>query len=235
MTGPLFLPGPALQKNEAPCGLLDDSTGSPGLLCDRDGTIIENRNDYVRDPSQIKVLKGALTALRRVAAWRIPIVLVTNQSPVGRGILTVHQAVALHTQVVDALSAEGVRITATYMCPHAPASACGCRKPAPGMIHAAVHRFRLDAARTALVGDSVEDMLAARRASVHGVMVRTGRGADHCNRLGQVPELVSTPVVPDLSAAVDCLDPFFAEMRRTVTTAEPLRMRRGSEDRGAKP
>lgn len=207
---PVFLAGPAPWPDGT--GSARGTHGFPALLCDRDGTVIENRHDYVRELAHIEPFPAAVRTLRQVSAAGTPIVLVTNQSAVGRGVLTMSQAVGLHHRLLDSLAAAGVRIAGTYMCPHTPADACGCRKPAPGMIHEALARFHLDPARTALVGDAVEDMLAARRAGVLGVMVRTGRGADHADRLAATPETADTPVVPDLSAAVELLGRLFEDM-----------------------
>jgi D-glycero-D-manno-heptose 1,7-bisphosphate phosphatase len=176
---------------------------------------MENRHDYVREPAHIALFSDAVRALRQVSESGAPIILVTNQSAVGRGVLTIGQMVRLHRRVVDSLSAAGVRIAGTYICPHAPTDACGCRKPAPGMIREAFSRFRLDPARTALVGDAVDDMLAAQRAGVLGVLVRTGRGADQAARLAAVPEVTRTPVVTDLSAAVELLSQLLQESPET--------------------
>jgi D-glycero-D-manno-heptose 1,7-bisphosphate phosphatase len=206
MDGPVFL--------VAPAGLAPAAAGRHGaapwsLLCDRDGTVIENRSDYVRAPAHIRFLPGAVRALARATEAGVPIVLVTNQSPIGRGLLSLGDVVSLNRLVTDALSAQGVRIAGTYLCPHAPADRCSCRKPEPGMVRAAMDRFGLDPSRTALVGDSVDDVLAARRAGVQGVMVRTGRGAQHAVRLAALPEAAGTPVVADLAAAVERLGQIF--------------------------
>lgn len=203
MSEPVFLAEPG--------GPWDRPAGSRagGLLCDRDGTVIENRADYVRDPSHIRLFPQAVRALRQVCEQGVPVILITNQSPIGRGIMSLREVVALHRLVVDALTAAGAPIAGTYLCPHAPGDGCGCRKPEPGMVRAALDRYRLDPRRTALVGDSVEDMLAARRAGVHGLMVRTGRGAGHVPRLASGPETAGTPVVADLTAAVGRLGPLF--------------------------
>lgn len=197
-------------------GLSRDASGLAALLCDRDGTIMENRRDYVREPEHIRLFPDAVQALRQVSESGTPIILVTNQSVAGRGILTVGQVVNLHRRVVDLLSAAGVQVEGTYICPHAPTDACSCRKPAPGMIQEALARFRLDPVRTALVGDAVDDMLAARRAGVLGVMVRTGRGADQAARLAATPEVAHTPVVSRFPAAIELLRRMFQE------TLEPL-------------
>ncbi|MFF7725839.1 D-glycero-alpha-D-manno-heptose-1,7-bisphosphate 7-phosphatase [Streptomyces sp. NPDC008001] len=202
MNGPLYLPGEAGPAG-ATAASQPSAPGSAALLCDRDGTIIENRSDYVREFAHVKLLPGAVQALRRVSAAGISIVLLTNQSPIGRGILSRDHVLGIHRRLVDDLASAGVRIAGSFLCPHAPDRLCDCRKPAPGMVHAALGRFGLNASRTLMVGDAVEDMLAARRGGVRGVMVRTGRGGAHADRLAAHPEAAGTPVVPDLAAAVE--------------------------------
>lgn len=180
----------------------------PALLCDRDGTIIENRDDYVRKPSHIAVLPGAIEALCRVTVHGFIVILVSNQSPIGRGLLTEEQVISVHRVVLAKLAAGGVSVAGTYLCPHAPDHHCGCRKPQAGMIREAVTDFRLDLSRTVMIGDAVEDMLAARTGGVRGLMVRTGRGSRHAGQLAARPELIGTPVVADLGAAVDLVCDF---------------------------
>ncbi|WP_101254351.1 D-glycero-alpha-D-manno-heptose-1,7-bisphosphate 7-phosphatase [Streptomyces barkulensis] len=227
MNQPLFLAGQAAPAAVTAGGQRLGATrasGSAALLCDRDGTIIENRDDYVRDAAHVKLLPGAVQALRRVCAAGVPVILVTNQSPIGRGLLTREHVLEVHRGLLDSLAAAGVGIAGTFICPHAPDHRCGCRKPAPGMVHAAVARFGLEASRTALVGDAVEDMLAARSAGIRGVMVRTGRGEQHAGRLATHPQAADTPVVADLAAAVELLGGLLA--RETTCTDKPERMAR---------
>lgn len=212
---PLFLAGPAGRRADRP--LPPSGSRGPALLCDRDGTVIENRDDYVRHPSHIAVLPGAIEALRRAADRGITIVLISNQSSIGRGLLKEEQVLELHRCVLSELSAGGVPVTGTYLCPHAPEQRCGCRKPQAGMIRNALADLRLDAARTVMVGDAVEDMRAARSGGVDGILVHTGRGRRHAAHLARWPELKGTPVVADLSAAVDLIcDP----LGREATCAE---------------
>jgi len=192
---PLYLPGRAGPTTSRPPAAL--------LLCDRDGTVIHNRENYVRTWSDVEFIPGAVAALRTLAASGCPIVLVSNQSPVGRGLLTVGQVVDVHEQVVRDLADAGVPVLGSYLCPHAPVDGCACRKPRAGMLLDAVRRFRSDPARTVMVGDAVEDMLAAHAAGIRGLMVATGRGARHSRRLAQDSRTRDTQVVADLAAAVD--------------------------------
>ncbi|WP_051970478.1 D-glycero-alpha-D-manno-heptose-1,7-bisphosphate 7-phosphatase [Kitasatospora azatica] len=192
---PLFLPGspaPAEQRR----GL---------LLCDRDGTVIENRSDYVLSPADIVLLPGAVAALRAAAGHGLALVFVSNQSPVGRGLLTEADCLRIQRTLVDRLEAEGVPVAGSYLCPHAPESGCGCRKPAPGMLRLAQRRFGAAPEQCALIGDSVEDMDAAAGAGARPVLVRTGRGAEHEPRVRARADLGHVAVVADLGAAVESL------------------------------
>ncbi|MFF1708288.1 D-glycero-alpha-D-manno-heptose-1,7-bisphosphate 7-phosphatase [Streptomyces sp. NPDC058252] len=174
----------------------------PGVLCDRDGTIIENRADYVLRFGHIRLLPGAVNALRNAVRAGFTIGIVSNQSPVGRGLLTEQEALQLHRELLARLSAAQVPVAASYLCPHTPEHGCRCRKPEPGLVRRAVADLRLDPTRTWYVGDAVTDALAARAGGVQGVLVRTGRGAAQALTLGS-HGLTSLPVVDDLAAAVE--------------------------------
>jgi D-glycero-D-manno-heptose 1,7-bisphosphate phosphatase len=199
--GPLFLEGPAATLAAGP----GHRPGPPRatLLCDRDGTIIANRAGYVLDVSHTVPLAGATTALRRAARAGFLIVIVSNQSPVGRGLLTQAQAIDVHRALLRRLALAGVPVAGSYLCPHRPDDGCPCRKPRPGMIEAALGGFLSDRHRSVMLGDAVEDMQAARAAGLEGVLVRTGRGGAHARVLTARPELRDIPVVADLGAAVD--------------------------------
>lgn len=184
---------------------------SPGpahrlLFCDRDGVIIANRSTYVLDRAEVEPLHGAAAALRRANGLGFDIVIVSNQSAVGRGLLDLRAAVDIHRHVVDDLADQGVRIRASYLCPHAPWQGCACRKPAPGMATAALEDAGHTApSRCAFVGDAVEDMRAARAAGIPGFLVRTGRGRSHEAAVLADADLRPTTVVADLAAAVASL------------------------------
>jgi D-glycero-D-manno-heptose 1,7-bisphosphate phosphatase len=199
--GPIFLEGPAGN----PARGSGSWSGPPRatLFCDRDGTIIENRADYVREVRHTVPLPEATQALRKAARAGFLIVIVSNQSPIGRGLLTEAQVIGVHRALLHRLAEAGIEIAGSYLCPHRPEDSCPCRKPRPGMIQAALGGFRSDRRRSVLLGDAVEDMQAARAAGLEGVLVRTGRGAAHAQLLAAHPELRDIPVVADLRAAVD--------------------------------
>jgi D-glycero-D-manno-heptose 1,7-bisphosphate phosphatase len=171
------------------------------VFLDRDGVIVANREDYVKRWEEVEFLEGALEALQRLAVGSRPIVMVTNQSAVGRGILSYEEAVELNQRIIETVEAHGGRIDAAYLCPHHPADQCDCRKPAPGMLLRAAKELNLDLAASFLVGDALTDLQAAERASAQGILVLTGRGSDQLHKVTQ--QSSDCPVVADLAAAVD--------------------------------
>ena len=106
----------------------------PGLLCDRDGTLIEHRVNYILEPSHIHLLPGVAAALCNAQRHGFVVVVLSNQSPVGRGLLSVTDALRLHRQVLGDLKRGRITVAGSYLCPHAPAHDCTCRKPKPGMV-----------------------------------------------------------------------------------------------------
>lgn len=148
------------------------------VLLDRDGVIIENRDDYVRSWPDVHVYPQALEALARLHQVGLPVVLVTNQSAVGRGLLSLAEAEAINSRLVSAIARAGGGVEGVYMCPHAPDAGCGCRKPQPGLIRQAAEELNLDLQRSGLIGDALSDLGAGQKAGVGWTaLVRTGRGA----------------------------------------------------------
>ncbi|MFD5446009.1 D-glycero-alpha-D-manno-heptose-1,7-bisphosphate 7-phosphatase [Streptomyces tendae] len=198
--------------SESPIVLLQESetlrippSSRPALLCDRDGTVIENRDNYVLRPEHIRFLPGAIDALQEACALGHVIALITNQSPIGRGLLSVEQALGLHRVVTDRLTAAGVAVSGTYLCPHTPHDGCRCRKPAPDLLNRAVSDLRLTLADTWYVGDALSDVGAARAAGVRPVLTRTGRGAAQ-ERTPVASEILDgVDIVDDLTALVKLL------------------------------
>lgn len=173
----------------------------PAVFLDRDGVLNENRADYVRTWQQVAFLPGVFQAMQRLATSPFVVVVVTNQSAVGRGLMSAETLAAINQGIVREVQQAGGRIDAVYACPHAPADGCACRKPQPGMLLAAAQALHIDLARSYLVGDAVSDLHAALAAGCQPVLVRTGRGTKQIARLA-VDGLIGTPVVADLVAAV---------------------------------
>lgn len=171
------------------------------VFLDRDGVINENRPNYVLSPDQLRYLPGALAALRRLAASPFEIFIVTNQSPVGRGLLTLADAEAINAAVVAAVTDAGGRIDAAYLCPAHPDDGAPCRKPQPGMLLRAAREHAVDLSRSFLVGDAASDYEAALAAGARGIHVLTGRGQAQLAVLERRGH-ADVPVVADLDAAV---------------------------------
>jgi histidinol-phosphate phosphatase family protein len=141
----------------------------PALFLDRDGTLIEDVG-YPRDPRRVYLLPGAAGALARLARLGFALVIVSNQSGVGQGLLTRAEAEAVHAEVVRRFAAAGVRFDGAYYCYHAPDEGCGCRKPAPGLLLRAAAELGLDVSRSFLVGDKPADVAAAAAAGCRGLL-----------------------------------------------------------------
>ncbi len=141
----------------AVCGIVERSMfGSKAVLVDRDDTLIADI-PYCSDPSAIRLLPGAAAAVARLNGAGYKVILVTNQSGIGRGLVTPEQLEAVNARLCELLAAEGGRLDAIYHCPHHPDDGCGCRKPAVGMGVAAVTEHRIDTRRSFMIGDSPGD------------------------------------------------------------------------------
>lgn len=152
----------------------------PAIFLDRDGVIIENRANYVRSWDDVHIFPQALTALARLDEWPGKIVIVTNQSVVGRGLISLQEAQAINWQLLREIEAAGGRIDAVYMCPHAPDDQCDCRKPRPGLLTQAAKALHIDLEQSMMIGDALTDLAAGRAAGVGEVaLVRTGHGKKH--------------------------------------------------------
>ena len=164
----------------------------PGLIVDRDGTIIEDCG-YVSSTEQMVLLPGVVDALAQARKAGVVVVLATNQAAIGRGIVSE----AIVTELHGWLGTQ-VELDAVYVCPHHPDDGCACRKPLPGLLEQAIDDLDLDRARTIFVGDHLTDCQAGRAAGVDVTLVRTGHGA--AEEAGAVAE--GFAVVDDLPAAV---------------------------------
>ena len=171
------------------------------VFLDRDGVVIEEVN-YLRRPEQLKLIPGAARAIARLRQAGFKVVVVTNQSGVARGYLTLKTLREVHRLLGRRLAEQDAKLDGLYFCPHRPASAgrrgCSCRKPELGLLKKAQKRFRLDFSRSYFVGDTTTDILTARRAGCTAVLVRTGKaGRDRV--YAAKPQKTSK----DLAAAAD--------------------------------
>lgn len=142
----------------------------PVLFLDRDGTLIVDKN-YLSHPTGIEFMPDALAGLRRFRAMGYALVMITNQSGIGRGYFSDEQLQAVHRRLQELLAAEGLALDAIYYCPHAPEAQCRCRKPATGMLEQACAEHGIDRSRALMVGDSQADMLLARNFGITALQI----------------------------------------------------------------
>ena len=153
-----------------------ETTPVPAVFFDRDGTLMEDA-DYCCDPAQVAVFAEAAPALVRLREAGFWLVLVTNQSGIGRGYFTEADYQAVHEEFLRQLGRP--LLDACYHCPDAPETPSERRKPAPGMVREAARDLGLDLGRSFVVGDKAADVELARRAGLAGgVLVLTGKGRD---------------------------------------------------------
>jgi D-glycero-D-manno-heptose 1,7-bisphosphate phosphatase len=175
------------------------------VILDRDGTINEDRDDYVKSPAQWLPLPGALEAVARLnhAGWHV--VVASNQSGIGRGLFDMETLNAMHNKMHGLLAAVGGRVDAVFFCPHTPADACDCRKPASGLFRRIGERYGIDLRGVPAVGDTARDAVAALAVGCVPHLVRTGKSqglAEGGLPEGCPPECQSHA---DLAAFVDAL------------------------------
>jgi D,D-heptose 1,7-bisphosphate phosphatase len=158
--------------------------GRPAVFLDRDGTVIEHVH-YLCNPEEVRLIPGVAEAIRRLQSRGYACVIVTNQSVVGRGMLTEEGLEGIHQVMHRQLAEHGVALDGLYFCPTAPVQADPLtiehpdRKPAAGMLLRAAGELQLDLSRSWMIGDSLSDVLAGQNAGCRGsILVRTGRGAE---------------------------------------------------------
>jgi D-glycero-D-manno-heptose 1,7-bisphosphate phosphatase len=168
---------------------------SPTVFIDRDDTIMADCG-YCSDPKDVKVFPGVPEALRRLKSNGFKLIIITNQSGIGRGFFTVEQYRAVEAEVLRQLG-NGL-IEATYFCPDVPGQQSTHRKPAPGMIIDAARDHQIDLSHSFLIGDKEIDVECAHNAGVRAIRVRTGVQGDMAGSKADW-------VVDDLPAALEII------------------------------
>jgi D-glycero-D-manno-heptose 1,7-bisphosphate phosphatase len=173
---------------------------SPAVFVDRDGTIIENV-DYCSDPQQVRIFPGVPEALRRLKSNGFKLIIITNQSGIGRGFFTNEQYRAVEAEVLRQLG-DGL-IDACYFCPDVPGQHSSCRKPAPGMILQATREHRIDLSRSFFIGDKEIDAECGRNAGVRTIRVQTGL---QWNTAGTIADWVASDFAAAAKIILDLLN-----------------------------
>ena len=170
------------------------------IILDRDGVINEDSDDYIKSPAEWQPIVGSLEAIAKLSQNGYKIVVVTNQSGLGRNLFTIEALNAIHMKMNTHLAQFGGVIDALFFCPHIPEDNCNCRKPKPGLYNDISERLRVSLNKVFCVGDKMTDIQAVQSAGGKPVLVRTGKGQSEIDQ-GLVPEGI--PIYRDLAQFVD--------------------------------
>ena len=183
------------------------------LFVDRDGVLIEDAG-FISSPQQVQLLPGVAEALARVNRCGVPVIVITNQSGIARGLLSEKELQAIHARLDELLAISGARVDCYYYCPHYPVlgegeyrQRCGCRKPQPGMLLQAAREFALDLSHSFFIGDRLSDLQAGAAAGCQTILVRTGLGQRWPEPL-PASSLRLALIAENLSQAVDFCLPY---------------------------
>jgi len=147
------------------------------VFLDRDGVINRDSHDYIRNWNDFEFLPRSLEALNLLACKGLPVIVITNQSGIHRGFISLPDLADIHRQLRQVVERTGGRILDFFYCPHHPDELCACRKPEPGLIRQACARYDIDLPASVMVGDSAKDIECGRNAGCGTtILVRTGNG-----------------------------------------------------------
>ena len=175
-----------------------DAARRTAVFLDRDGTVTEEVG-YLNHWKRFRLLPGVGGAIRRLNEASLPVIVVTNQSGVGRGYFPEDLVRDVHERMSSELFNAGARLDGVYFCPHVPTDECSCRKPRTGMLEQAARELRLDLKSSFVVGDRHSDVELAHRAGARSILVRTGYGegelAWHAKDWPRQPEFVAADLL----------------------------------------
>jgi D-glycero-D-manno-heptose 1,7-bisphosphate phosphatase len=166
------------------------------VLLDRDGTVIVERH-YLADPEQVELLPNAAAGLRMMQALGYGLLIITNQSGIGRGYFDEACLARIHQRMYDLLCAEQITLNGIYYCPHAPDVQCACRKPLPGLVEQAARELGFEPSACVMIGDKAADIELGQRIQAVTMLVRTGYGKQEEAKASLHPDYI----VDDLGAA----------------------------------
>ena len=148
------------------------------IILDRDGVINHDSDDYIKSPDEWRPIHGSLEAIAALHRAGFSVVVVSNQSGVGRGLYSEATLAEIHEKMLAAVEAAGGKLAGIYYCPHPPEAGCDCRKPLPGMLTRLEEELGLTPLGAPLIGDKESDLELARRVGARPILVRSGYGAE---------------------------------------------------------
>lgn len=176
------------------------------VLLDRDGILNEDRADYVKNPGELVMIPGVGEAVAHLNNAGLKIAIVSNQSAVGRGIISMAMLEQINAKLLTELRRGGAKIDLFLMCPDAPGQHSERRKPAPGMLREAMTHFRVQPHEAVMIGDQLTDLRAAKAAGCARFLVRSGKGAQ-TQAAGLPPDVLPVAVYDSLMEAAVSLVP----------------------------
>ncbi|MDQ6978843.1 MAG: D-glycero-beta-D-manno-heptose 1,7-bisphosphate 7-phosphatase [Mariprofundaceae bacterium] len=184
---------------------MNDTSTISTILLDRDGVINFDSPDYILTASQWQAIPGSLKAIARAKQAGFQTALISNQSALGRGMISQTTFDAIHAAMMLAIHQQHGSLDVVMYCPHAPDAGCLCRKPLPGMIQQALEQLDATASTTVMIGDSLRDVQAAIAAGVRPILVQSGYGDAEAILTKARALDASIAVYPDLITAMNAL------------------------------
>lgn len=172
----------------------------PFVILDRDGTVIFERN-YLSNPEQVELIPGAAAGLKALSELGLGLIVITNQSGIGRGYFDEVRLDEIHERMCQLLNAEGVLLTAILHCPHRPEDDCKCRKPKPGLVWQAAEKYAFEPRHCFVIGDKPCDIDMGKAIDATTILVRTGYGKEFATH----PEMNCNFIVDDILQAADVI------------------------------
>ncbi|QEK12885.1 D-glycero-beta-D-manno-heptose 1,7-bisphosphate 7-phosphatase [Crassaminicella thermophila] len=148
------------------------------VFLDRDGTLIVDHG-YIHKPSQVELLPGVIEALIKLKTFGFELIIISNQSGIGRGFFTKKEVDHVNQHLYNLLISHKIKLTGIYYCPHHPDDKCTCRKPEPGLLLQALSEHKIDAKKSYFVGDKLTDVQAAIAAGVQPVLLSRDNVSTH--------------------------------------------------------
>lgn len=173
------------------------------LFLDRDGVVIEYV-PYLSHPEQVKLPDGAGEALKQWQAAGYLLIVITNQSGIGRGYFTQQAVDAVHERIVLEYQHFGVLLDDIFICPHHPQAGCSCRKPSPQMVIEAAKKYNIALSQSFFIGDAPSDLECAIKAQCHPILLLSGLGQSTVKETARYS--VTIPVFDKLSDTVALID-----------------------------
>lgn len=171
------------------------------VILDRDGVINHDSDEFVKSPAEWIPIDGSIAAIARLSHAGFRVAVATNQSGVGRGLITQTALDAMHDKLCRLVRQAGGSVDRIVYCPHLPDDGCGCRKPAPGLLTALSREFAVSLEGVPVIGDSERDLVAARAVNARPMLVLTGAGGETAATLQARGEHVETFADLDAAAA----------------------------------